>query len=78
MIAPHMAAHDWLGSYREFEVLERVLANMSRRLSDRMAWPADWPSWSSCTNRCSRISATSIQRFSNSPERPEALVPQAS
>lgn len=33
MIAPHMAAHDWLGSYREFEVLERVLANMSRRLS---------------------------------------------
>ena len=33
VIAPHMAAHDWLGSYREFEVLERVLANMSRRLS---------------------------------------------
>ena len=40
--------------------------------------PAGWRSWSSCTNRCSRISATSIQRFSNSPERPEALVPQAS
>ena len=33
VIAPHMAAHDWLGSYREFDVLERVLANMSRRLS---------------------------------------------
>lgn len=33
VIAPHMAAHDWLGSYREFEVLGRVLANMGRRLS---------------------------------------------
>ena len=32
-IAPHMAAHDWLGSYREFEVLEQVLRGISRRLS---------------------------------------------
>jgi acyl carrier protein phosphodiesterase len=32
-IAPHMAAHDWLGSYREFEVLEEVLGGISRRLS---------------------------------------------
>ena len=32
-IAPHMAAHDWLGSYREFAVLEQVLAGIARRLS---------------------------------------------
>jgi acyl carrier protein phosphodiesterase len=32
-IAPHMAAHDWLGSYEEFAVLEQVLAGISRRLS---------------------------------------------
>ncbi|HYQ39863.1 MAG TPA: ACP phosphodiesterase [Pseudomonas sp.] len=32
-IAPRMAAQDWLGSYREFAVLERVLLNMQRRLS---------------------------------------------
>jgi acyl carrier protein phosphodiesterase len=32
-IAPHMAARDWLGSYREFEVLEQVLGGISRRLS---------------------------------------------
>lgn len=32
-IAPRMAAQDWLGSYREFAVLERVLSNMQRRLS---------------------------------------------
>ena len=32
-IAPHMAAHDWLGSYRDFETLERVLLGISRRLS---------------------------------------------
>ncbi|OLF55533.1 ACP phosphodiesterase [Pseudomonas chlororaphis] len=32
-IAPHMAAHDWLGSYREFEVLEQVLRGIARRLS---------------------------------------------
>ncbi|MFC3606647.1 acyl carrier protein phosphodiesterase [Stutzerimonas tarimensis] len=32
-IAPRMARHDWLGSYRDFKVLEQVLANMSRRLS---------------------------------------------
>ena len=25
-IAPHMVANDWLGSYREFEVLEQVLS----------------------------------------------------
>ncbi|MDB6144028.1 MAG: hypothetical protein JWP80_3072 [Pseudomonas sp.] len=33
LIAPRMAAHDWLGSYREFEVLEEVLGGISRRLS---------------------------------------------
>lgn len=32
-IAPRMAAQDWLGSYRDFAVLERVLASMGRRLS---------------------------------------------
>lgn len=32
-VAPRMAAQDWLGSYREFAVLERVLQGMSRRLS---------------------------------------------
>ncbi|TDK57927.1 ACP phosphodiesterase [Pseudomonas moraviensis] len=32
-IAPHMVANDWLGSYREFEVLEQVLRGISRRLS---------------------------------------------
>ena len=32
-IAPHMAAHDWLGSYRDFETLERVFLGISRRLS---------------------------------------------
>ena len=33
LIAPRMAAQDWLGSYREFGVLEQVLHGMSRRLS---------------------------------------------
>lgn len=28
-----MAAHDWLGSYREFAVLGQVIQGMSRRLS---------------------------------------------
>ena len=32
-IAPHMVANDWLGSYREFEVLEQVLHGISRRLT---------------------------------------------
>ncbi|MFP5423378.1 MAG: ACP phosphodiesterase [Gammaproteobacteria bacterium] len=32
-IAPRMAAQDWLGSYREFAVLEQVLAGIDRRLS---------------------------------------------
>lgn len=32
-IAPRMAAQDWLGSYRDFAVLEQVLQGMSRRLS---------------------------------------------
>lgn len=32
-IAPHMVANDWLGSYRQFEVLEQVLRGISRRLS---------------------------------------------
>ncbi|RRV05973.1 DUF479 domain-containing protein [Pseudomonas sp. v388] len=33
LVAPRMAAQDWLGSYRDFEVLEQVLAGISRRLS---------------------------------------------
>ena len=33
LIAPKMAAQDWLGSYREFAVLEQVLTGMGRRLS---------------------------------------------
>ncbi|TXH94374.1 MAG: DUF479 domain-containing protein [Pseudomonas sp.] len=33
VIAPRMAAQDWLGSYRDFSVLEQVLQGMSRRLS---------------------------------------------
>ncbi|MES2870100.1 MAG: ACP phosphodiesterase [Pseudomonadota bacterium] len=32
-IAPHMAAHDWLGSYQDFDVLEQVFRGISRRLS---------------------------------------------
>lgn len=32
-IAPRMAAQDWLGSYRDFAVLEQVVWGMSRRLS---------------------------------------------
>ncbi|VVO28717.1 Acyl carrier protein phosphodiesterase [Pseudomonas fluorescens] len=32
-IAPHMVAHDWLGSYQEFEVLDQVLRGIARRLS---------------------------------------------
>lgn len=33
LIAPRMAAQDWLGSYQQFAVLEQVLAGISRRLS---------------------------------------------
>ena len=33
-IAPYMAADDWLGSYREFAVMEQVLRGISRRLTD--------------------------------------------
>ncbi|MNI65187.1 Acyl carrier protein phosphodiesterase [compost metagenome] len=32
-IAPYMVADDWLGSYREFEVLEQVLRGIARRLT---------------------------------------------
>lgn len=32
-IAPHMVAHDWLGSYEDFDVLAQVLRGISRRLS---------------------------------------------
>lgn len=32
-IAPYMAADDWLGSYREFAVLEQVFRGIGRRLS---------------------------------------------
>ncbi|MBM7061673.1 DUF479 domain-containing protein [Pseudomonas sp. UL073] len=33
LIAPRMAAQDWLGSYREFAVVETVIGGMGRRLS---------------------------------------------
>lgn len=33
LIAPRMAAQDWLGSYRDFAVLEQVVAGIDRRLS---------------------------------------------
>lgn len=33
VIAPRMAAQDWLGSYRDFTVMEQVIEGMSRRLS---------------------------------------------
>ncbi|MGE8294573.1 MAG: ACP phosphodiesterase [Pseudomonas sp.] len=33
LMAPRMAEQDWLGSYREFAVLEQVIAGMQRRLS---------------------------------------------
>ncbi|CAD5105966.1 acyl carrier protein phosphodiesterase [Zestomonas carbonaria] len=33
LIAPRMAAQDWLGSYRDFAVVERVLGGMGQRLS---------------------------------------------
>ncbi|HEY0285637.1 MAG TPA: ACP phosphodiesterase [Pseudomonas sp.] len=33
LIAPRMAAQDWLGSYRDFEVVGDALAGISRRLS---------------------------------------------
>jgi len=36
-IAPRMAKEDWLGSYRDFAVLELALNNMARRLS-RPQW----------------------------------------
>lgn len=32
LIAPRMAEQDWLGSYRDFAVLERVVASLQRRL----------------------------------------------
>ena len=32
-IAPRMAAQDWLGSYRDFAIIEQVLVGMSRRFS---------------------------------------------
>lgn len=32
-IAPYMAADDWLGSYREFAVLDQVFRGIARRLS---------------------------------------------
>lgn len=33
LIVPRMAAQDWLGSYRDFAIMEQVVAGMSRRLS---------------------------------------------
>jgi acyl carrier protein phosphodiesterase len=33
LIAPRMAAQDWLGSYRDFQVLDQVINGMARRIS---------------------------------------------
>lgn len=33
LVAPRMAAQDWLGSYRDYEVVEAALAGIARRLS---------------------------------------------
>ncbi|AYC34142.1 DUF479 domain-containing protein [Pseudomonas cavernae] len=33
LLAPRMAAQDWLGSYQDFAVIERIVANIGRRLS---------------------------------------------
>lgn len=33
LIAPRMAEQDWLGAYRDFTVLERVVVSLQRRLS---------------------------------------------
>ncbi|TRX76339.1 acyl carrier protein phosphodiesterase [Pseudomonas mangiferae] len=33
LIVPHMAAQDWLGGYRAFEALDRVIVGMRTRLS---------------------------------------------
>lgn len=33
LIVPRMAQQDWLGSYRDFAVLEQVIAGLQRRLS---------------------------------------------
>ena len=33
IIAPHMAADDWLGAYRDFSILDQVLKGIARRLS---------------------------------------------
>ncbi|WPO99141.1 ACP phosphodiesterase [Pseudomonas sp. HR96] len=33
MVAPHMIGEDWLGSYRDFRVIEQVLNGIARRLS---------------------------------------------
>lgn len=32
-VVAHMVSHDWLGSYRDFAILETVLKGISRRLS---------------------------------------------
>lgn len=33
LVAPRMAAQDWLGSYRDYEVVEAALSGIARRLS---------------------------------------------
>ena len=32
-IAPHMVKHDWLGSYKEFAILDQVISGIAKRLS---------------------------------------------
>ena len=54
LIAPRMAAQDWLGSYREFAVMEQ-------------AWQAAPSSSNSSTRRCCRIFAISIRNCMHLP-----------
>lgn len=42
LIAPRMAAQDWLGSYRDFAVVEQVLGGMGRRLSRPQLLAGAW------------------------------------
>jgi len=42
-VAPYMMADDWLGSYREFQVIRRALAGISRRLGQPGLLDHFWP-----------------------------------
>lgn len=63
LIAPRMAEQDWLGSYREFAVLEQVLARRS---------------WSGCISRSMKTSAPFIRSYALSPATLGAELRQSS